>query len=212
LNPQDLEALAPLYALDALDGEDLALFTKELAASQPLRDLVREYRDAASALPLSLDPVDPSPALKSRVLAAAAGPVRRSAPVFTRVFWAAAALFLFALLMRSFSPGLEKHEIRWSPAAAPTVAGTLEWSGDMVEVSIAGLPALPQGKVYQLWHIGPVPKAVDQGTFVSDAAGKFHGWDKMKYKIDPKDAFAITMEPDGGSKSPTMPILAIAKK
>jgi anti-sigma-K factor RskA len=34
----------------------------------------------------------------------------------------------------------------------------------------------------------------------------------MKYSIDPKDAFAVTMEPAGGSTSPTMPILAIAKK
>jgi anti-sigma-K factor RskA len=90
--------------------------------------------------------------------------------------------------------------------------GTLEWRGNMVEVTIAGLPALPQGKVYQLWHIGPVEKPVPQGTFLCDGTGKYHGWDKMKYSIDPKDAFAVTMEPAGGSTSPTMPILAIAKK
>jgi len=206
LNP-DFEALAPLYALDALDGEDLALFTKELAASESLRALVREYRDAASALPLSLAPVEPSPALKSRILASAAGPVRRSAPVFTRVFWAAAALVLFALLIRSF----QSTEVQM-PMTGKTVTGQITLKGRMVKLELGGLPALPAGKVYQLWHIGPVKEAVDQGTFVCDGAGNYQGWDKMKHSIDPKDAFAITMEPAGGSKSPTPPILAIAKK
>jgi anti-sigma-K factor RskA len=206
LNP-DFEALAPLYALDALDGEDLALFTKELDASESLRALVREYRDAASALPLSLAPVEPSPALKSRILASAAGPVRRSAPVFTRVFWAAAALVLFALLIRSF----QSTEVQM-PMTGKTVTGQITLKGRMVKLELGGLPALPAGKVYQLWHIGPIQKPVDQGTFVCDGAGNYQGWDKMKYTIDPKDAFAITMEPAGGSKSPTMPILASAQK
>jgi anti-sigma-K factor RskA len=206
LNP-DFEALAPLYALDALDGEDLALFMKELAASESLRALVREYRDAASALPLSLAPVEPSPALKSRILASAAGPVRRSAPVFTRVFWAAAALVLFALLIRSF----QSTEVQM-PMTGKTVTGQITLKGRMVKLELGGLPALPAGKVYQLWHIGPIQKPVDQGTFVCDGAGNYQGWDKMKYTIDPKDAFAITMEPAGGSKSPTMPILASAQK
>lgn len=206
MNP-DFEALAPLYALDALDGEDLALFTKELAASESLRALVREYRDAASALPLSLAPVEPSPALKSRILASAAGPVRRSAPVFTRVFWAAAALVLFALLIRSF----QSTEVQM-PMTGKTVTGQITLKGRMVKLDLGGLPALPAGKVYQLWHIGPIQKPVDQGTFVCDGAGNYQGWDKMKYTIDPKDAFAITMEPAGGSKSPTMPILASAQK
>jgi len=40
LSPQDFDALAPLYALNALDGDDLALFNEELKASESLQALV----------------------------------------------------------------------------------------------------------------------------------------------------------------------------
>src|SRR6185503_993206 len=56
LNPQDLENLAPLYALGALDGEDLVRFSEELERSESLRALVREYREASTAIPHALDP------------------------------------------------------------------------------------------------------------------------------------------------------------
>lgn len=203
---QDLEDLASLYALDALDGEDLAYFTKELAASEPLRALVREYRDAAAALPLSLDPVEPSPALRSRVLGVVAPPVRRSAPVFTRVFWAAAAIVLFSLVIQSLRTPEQK--LNWTG----TAHGTLTYCGRSVQVDLSNLPALPDGKVYQLWHIGPIKTPVPQGTFVCDGRGNYRGFDSMKYDITPADAFALTMEPEGGSKGPTSAILGIAKK
>lgn len=203
---QDLEALASLYALDALDGEDLALFQKELAASEPLRALVREYRDTASALPLSLDPVEPSPALRSRVLASVAAPVRRSAPVFTRVFWAAAAIVLISLLIRSI--GAPEQKLPWTG----NCRGWLTFCGRTVEIDVSGLPPLAQGKVYQLWHIGPIQKPVPQGTFVCDGNGNYRGFDTMKYDIAKADAFAITMEPPGGSDAPTSAIFGIAKR
>ena len=207
MTPQDLEALAPLYALDALDGDDLAAFSEALKTSEPLRALVREYRDAATALPLSMEPAAPSPGIKSRLLQSVA-PVERSAPVFTRVFWAIAAIALFAFVIHSLRNPVPIQERR---VTGTGIAGNLRATGRSVELNISGLPALPAGKCYQLWHIGPLDKPVGQGTFVLDASGRLGGWDTMKYDVTPGCAFAVTMEPTGGSKAPTMPIYALAR-
>jgi len=206
LNPQDIEALAPLYALDALDGEDLALFTEELKNSESLQALVREYRDAALAIPLSLEPVAPSPALKGRILDAVAPRAERSAPVFTRVFWSLAAVALFSFIGYSLiHPGI--------PMSGPhDVTGRVKVDDRTVVLMVEGLPKLPPGKVYQLWHLIPgKPDPVRQGLFVLDPSGRLRGRDTMKNPITPDCEFAITMEPAGGSNRPTMPIYALAK-
>jgi len=69
------------------------------------------------------------------------------------------------------------------------------------------LPVLPDDKVYELWLLpanggAPMPA----GTFTPDAKGNtmmMHAMDNGG--IDAK-AFAVTIEPRGGSQTPTMPI------
>lgn len=212
MTPQDFEALAPLYALDALDGEELAVFNEELKRSEPLRALVQEYRAAATALPLSLEPVAPSPAVRSRLLEAVAPAAPRSAPVFTRVFWAAAAVFLISLVVL----GIRKPEdARRLPVNGMpdylSVRGEALVRGRSIELLVAGLPKPPEGKVYQLWHIGDDKKPVGQGTFRLDPSGRLHGTDALKNPVGKDHLFAITLEPAGGSKAPTSPILAVGK-
>jgi len=209
LNPQDFEALAPLYALDALDGEDLALFNEELSRSEPLRALVNEYRTAATSIPLSLEPVAPSPALKGRVLEAVAPAKPRSAPVFTRVFWAVAAIALFSFIGYSL---LHPEVPVTAPPGQPPVSGGVRVDKQVVLIHVEGLPKLPPGKVYQLWHLMPGnPKPAPQCLFVLDGSGTLRGRDQMRNPITPECMFAITMEPATGSTTPTMPIYALAK-
>jgi len=62
---------------------------------------VREYQEAATALPLSLTPLAPSESLKTRVLTAATGRQAPRQALFSRVFWAAAAIVLVALILNS---------------------------------------------------------------------------------------------------------------
>jgi len=212
LTSQDFEALAPLYALDALDGEDLALFNEELKRSESLRALVLEYRSAATALPLSLEPVAPAPGIRGRLLDAVSPAKPRSAPVFTRVFWAAAAVFLFSLVFI----GIRKpDEMRKVPVNGMpdhrNVQGEAMVRGRSVELLVAGLPKLPKGMCYQLWHIGDDKKPVDQGTFQLDPSGMLHGTDALKSPAAKDHLFAITLEPVGGSKAPTSAILAVGK-
>jgi anti-sigma-K factor RskA len=70
------------------------------------------------------------------------------------------------------------------------------------------LPTLPDDKVYELWLMpanggAPMPA----GTFTPDDKGStlmMHAMDNGG--IEAK-AFAVTVEPRGGSQSPTMPIV-----
>ncbi len=74
------EELAALYALDLLEGADLAQFEAALARDPKLQSLVRELRNTAAALARSA-PVAPPPALKNRVLASIGGANPAPAPV-----------------------------------------------------------------------------------------------------------------------------------
>jgi anti-sigma-K factor RskA len=210
LTPQDLEGLAPLYALGALDGDDLARFSEELQGSESLRALVREYRDATAALPLSLEPLAPSPAGKGRLLDSVATPAQRSAPVFTRVFWAAAALLLAVALLRSLSapPELPGMDLR-GDRPAPSARGRIVWRARSVELTLTGLPALPPGQVYQLWHVGPAPRPVPVALFSVDADGRAQAWATLKYAVEKGDGFAVTREPAGGSPTCTLPLFVV---
>ena len=69
------------------------------------------------------------------------------------------------------------------------------------------LPALPPQKVYQLWLIpasGSAPMPF--GTFKPDAQGNASMIMPNMDKAAPK-MFAVTIEPEGGSQTPTMPIV-----
>jgi anti-sigma-K factor RskA len=155
----------------------------------------------------------PSPAIKSRLLDAVAPPVHRSAPVFTRVFWAAAAICLLSLLVRSLispveAPGMDLR----GDKPALSAKGRIVWKRRSVELTMTGLPALPAGKVYQLWHLGPGPRPIPAATFGLDDEGLLHGWDTLKFAVAKGDQFAITVEPSGGSLSPTMPLYVVPRR
>lgn len=72
------EELASLYALDLLEGEDLARFEATLDRDPELKSLVRSLRVGASSLACTADTPPPA-ALKSRVLAALPAPAAREA-------------------------------------------------------------------------------------------------------------------------------------
>ncbi len=171
---------------------------------------MKEYQEAATALPRSLAPIAPSEGLKSRVMAAAAGRQAPRRAVLSRVFWAAAAVVLLALLVTSLTDTSVK--LYWKGTdAAPKVAGTSRYEERILKVDVSGLPALPAGRVYQLWHLGPQAAPVPCKTFTLTSSGVLDGDDMMKFAYVPGHKFALTVEPIGGSKSPTMPIMAITQ-
>ena len=75
-----------------------------------------------------------------------------------------------------------------------------------VYVDVRSLPALPEGKQYQLWALDK-GQPVDAGML---AAATATGQDLQKMKdVASAQAFAMTVEPVGGSKNPTMSTMTV---
>jgi len=68
------------------------------------------------------------------------------------------------------------------------------------------LPAVPEGKAYQLWFIVGKNPPMPGKTFVPDNSGKGMLKDQMPATAMDSAVFAITMEPVGGVDAPTGPI------
>ena len=80
-------------------------------------------------------------------------------------------------------------------------------SEDAAVVKMNGVPAPPEGKVYQMWLIpkdGSAP--VSQGLMDAEALSK----PAVVHGISSAAALGITVEPVGGSQSPTLPTVAAA--
>lgn len=88
-----------------------------------------------------------------------------------------------------------------------TATVTVSQSRDAAVVKMNGVPAPPPGKVYQMWLIpkdGSAP--VSQGLMDAEALSK----PAVVKGIDSAAALGITVEPTGGSASPTLPTVAAA--
>jgi anti-sigma-K factor RskA len=71
----DQQGFPAAYALDALDGDDVALFRQHLADCAICRAAIAECQSTVAQFPLAIEPEDglaPSPELRTRILAAVA--------------------------------------------------------------------------------------------------------------------------------------------
>lgn len=67
-SPKDSHLLSGAYALDAVSAEEAAAVEAEMRTSEQLRGEIAELTDTAVVLGLSVPPVEPPPALRSRLL------------------------------------------------------------------------------------------------------------------------------------------------
>jgi hypothetical protein len=68
----ELRELVPIYALDALDGDEELEVRSHLEACQPCRMLLESHVQAAASLALIAEPVTPPAALRARLMTAVA--------------------------------------------------------------------------------------------------------------------------------------------
>ena len=94
----------------------------------------------------------------------------------------------------------------------PGASGRAFWSRTGGIIFTADkLPPLPAGRVYQFWVInGKVPTGA--GTFTPNAQGAASLSTPVAALATPPDAFAVTIEPAGGSPTPTMPIVMVGAR
>jgi anti-sigma-K factor RskA len=87
---------------------------------------------------------------------------------------------------------------------------TLVWSLSLRKSAIIGkgLTVLPSGKTYELWYINQKGTPTPAGTFESNGKSTLQ---VLSGHMAKGDMVGITVEPDGGSKTPTTkPIFALA--
>lgn len=89
-------------------------------------------------------------------------------------------------------------------------SATLVWSAELGSsvLMVDGFEALPADKVYELWYINS-DGARPAGTFTVGESGST--WRVLDGTMGAGDAVGVTVEPVGGSESPTtVPIVSIA--
>lgn len=91
-------------------------------------------------------------------------------------------------------------------AVAPTAKAKIYWNKQtqVVYVDASGLPEPPEGKEYQIWSLKLLPQLTP--TSIGTLANFKSNTNKV-FAVDKTgdaEAFGITLEPAGGSKSPTM--------
>lgn len=93
---------------------------------------------------------------------------------------------------------------------SPNATGRVVWSPTRgVIFSAANLPPLPAGRVYQLWAVtAPAPVGL---MLVTPAAGQADQVATVAPAVAPT-AFALTIEPEGGSPGPTGPMYLLGSR
>jgi anti-sigma-K factor RskA len=91
---------------------------------------------------------------------------------------------------------------------APGAAGRVFWSPTHGLVFAAtNLPALPPGRVYQLWIVADTP--ISAGIARPGNPGDFNVVAATAAQKETAKAFAVTIEPEGGRPAPTGPMFLL---
>ena len=93
---------------------------------------------------------------------------------------------------------------------APNATANVYWDvPNRKWVVTASLPAVPAGKIYELWFVTPDKKTIPAGLMKPDETGKSFAVISVPETVGELAAAAITLENEGGSEVPTMPIYAM---
>jgi anti-sigma-K factor RskA len=235
-NAYEIHALSGAYAVDALDAEEKALFEQHLAACPACQAEVAGLREATASLAQSVE-TDPPPALRDRVLAEIRTvrplppEVESERPTTVRALPVRRRLTAFAVaaaLLGVAGVGtVVWHETSTSDQGRLSAADRVLRASDAKRVSLAldgggsasvvrsvsegkavlitrGMPAAPSDRVYELWLQTPAGAMVPAGLMEGGSATVVLEGDAAQ-----ATAAGITVEPKGGSTSPTTAPIAL---
>lgn len=226
------------YVLGALDESERREFEGYLAAHPELQAEADDLGSVADLLTLAPREHEPSPELRRNLLSrigdtsgapVAEAPPRQRAGFGGRLFGpgglAAAAvaavavlaivgLFLWNASLREENAGLrgaietrETYELQGSGAAEDVRGEVVEVRDGQAVLVAENMPPTQEGEVYEAWLMRgdvPEPAGLFQPGDGGDATAPIEG------SIDEADAVAVTVEPSGGSPTPTSDILLTA--
>ena len=233
MNRDQIEELAALDALGALDGDDLAAWARvrsENADASRLRD---ELGDVAARLSLMASQVEAPAALRQRVMDRVFGDgadqhtVQASRP-FGHAAWAAAAAIVLLALVGASATTRQKEivVVRDTRAEPQDLTVPLEGYGDYSGVKAnvlwdsgqrgwyvqaAGLPDLPSTHSYRVWAVCADGKLHDCGELPLRHGGLARRFVQPGDAINSMQGFAVSIEPaDSLPSAPTSPAVLIS--
>jgi anti-sigma-K factor RskA len=232
--------LSEIYALGALDGQELKEFEGHLASGCPIcQAYVRETREALLLLHRSITPMTPPASVKTRLFDHIASdkivPLPDEPPrtwrrwrIITGTLAAgiAGALLAGALVIKRYEP---RHTVYQSvidllrdpstrdlplygAGPTPEAAGRFLWnqSGEG-HIFVNRLPAAPEGKMYAVWTLAQSSPPRYVGTITTDATGRA-GLHINAPSDQPVETFAVTLEPEGTVAAPSGPMVLVSKQ
>jgi anti-sigma-K factor RskA len=213
------------YLLGALDPGEAAELERHVAGCEQCRDELERLRPVVQALPESVERVEPSARLRTRVMAevrADAGEARargrsatsdgRGRSLFLRPAMGVAAIVVLvagiaaAYAVRDGSSGDGATTV--AAGRAPGVTAEMVRDGDSGTLRLAGLRRLPSNEALQAWvqrgeriePAGPLFEPHRDGT-ATTAIADMHGVSTVM----------VTAEPRSGSPSPTSePLISVS--
>jgi anti-sigma-K factor RskA len=187
------------YALGALDRDDARAVIAHLDSCEECRAEYDALRPVVTAVGNAVgNEMVPSPLLKARIMQQVRVQQWRPSRNFA---WLAYALAAAALILAIGFGTIMVQERR-------TISTLASASDHRIFVLAHGLPALPTGKVYQMWTLAKgATKVAPSVTFVPDRTGNA----VVSVPANPATTVeaAISVEPAGGSQQPTTKPIAV---
>jgi anti-sigma-K factor RskA len=204
----EMHVLTGSYALDALGLQEREAVERHLQHCGSCEAEVRGLRETAARLALAKARRPPA-RMRQRVLAAAyrtrqlpplttsrpaRGRLRARRPVLALAVASVAAALAFGVtqLTTQHRPDVSIQTVRTT--AGGTVTLSINPSRRDAVLTAARLPSLPDGRVYQVWVIGPA------GT---RPAGFLPGTALVLTGVRAGERVGVTVEPAGGTSRPT---------
>jgi len=228
---EQIEELAALDALGALDGEDLSAWKEVCAKDKDAERLRDELADAAARLSLLAADLKAPDALRHRVMERVFGDRQQVREAKQSTPWsawaAAAAIALLALVGASATTRQKEHVVvRDSREQPMSLAVPLEGYGDYADVKAnvlwdsgqrgwyvqaSGLPALPSSHCYRVWAVDAEGAVHDCGELPLRRGGLARRFVQPGDGITSMQGFAVSVEPaDSVPSVPTSPAILIS--
>lgn len=229
-----------VFALGALDGGELRDFEAHLESGCAICEAyLRENCEALMLLHRTIAPIEPSPAVKAKILdridrenvvplrpkprqtrrwqlltgAIAAGII---GGVITGVFFKSRyepRHTVYTSVINLLRDPATRHYPLYGAGPTPTARGRFLWneSGEG-HIFVSNLPMAPEGKMYAVWTIAQASAPRYVGAIKTDAAGQ-GGLHINTSKSDKAiETFAVTLEPAGTTTAPTGPMVLVSKQ
>ena len=231
-----------IYALGALDGQELKDFEAHLASGCAVCEAyIRETRESLLLLHRAITPFEPSAAMKTRVFDQIADGKRvvpiteaklRKSRIWLRMSGTIAAGIVGVVITAAY------YHYRYEPrhsvysavidllrdpntrdvalyGAGPTPAalGRFLWNkSGEGHLFVTNLPAAPEGKMYAVWTIAQESSPRYVASIRTDAKGLGGVHINAAPSDKPIQTFAVTLEPVGTTAAPTGPMVLVSKQ